>query len=358
MRSLFIVYFMFFLLHSRAYAQDAKTKAKVIPDTNFVISYPQYISLGIYTASPLMQIVVDPVNETYDKYRSDFRGNFSDLLGFTLAYKSIYIHYAFKTPFGPSEDSRKGRSASTGITLRIRKPRITLAAEYRRYEGYYDNNAPTYVPWDTGSYYYVRPDVHYKNIGVNGIYNFSWRKFSYNAPLTYNERQLKSRIGFLLKGGMNYTTIYSSDSTILSSVQTRQFDSYNDISSIHALLLKAGPGIGVNIVIFKRFYFSLNYFVMGNFIEYQYETQDGTHSSWRSNANLYTETTTGFGYNSKRLFAGVSFNGDINIMRVKGASIKTNFASVSVSLGYRFNAPHFLEKGWKDTSRKLKELKN
>jgi hypothetical protein len=141
-------------------------------------------------------------------------------------------------------------------------------------------------------------------------------------------------------------------------VQTRQFDSYNDISSIHALLLKAGPGIGVNIVIFKRFYFALNYFVMGNFIEYQYETQDGTHSSWRSNANLYTETTTGFGYNSKRLFAGVSFNGDINIMRVKGASIKTNFASVSMSLGYRFNAPHFLEKGWKDTSRKLKELKN
>jgi len=350
---LFLVIGMQATMYGQQYADKVK-KPKSVPDTNFIMTYPQYISLGIYTASPLMQIVVDPVKDEYDKYKSDFRGNFSDLLGFTFSYKSIYIHYAFKTPFGPSEDSRKGRSASTGITLRIRKPRITMAAEYRRYEGYYDSNAPTYVPLDTSGYYYVRPDVHYKNIGVNGIYNFSWRKFSYNAPLTYNERQLKSRIGFLIKGGMNYTTIYSSDTTILSTVQTNQFQSFNDITSIHALLLKAGPGVGVNVVVFKRFYFSLNYFIMGNFIEYQYGTESNGYSSWRGNTNLYTETATGFGYNSKRLFAGISFNGDINIMKVQGASIKTNFASVSVSLGYRFNAPGFFERGWKNTTDKLK----
>jgi len=336
--------------------QNGKDKMKSVPDTNFIMTYPQYISLGIYTASPLMQIVVDPVNNDYDKYKSDFRGNFSDLLGFTFSYRSIYIHYAFKTPFGPSEDSRKGRSASTGIVLRIRKPRITMAAEYRRYEGYYDDNIASYLPQDSGVYY-VRPDIHYKNIGVNGIYNFSWRKFSYNAPLTYNERQLKSRIGFLVKGGINYTTIYSTDSTILSNVQTNNFTSFHDINSIHALLLKAGPGIGLNLIVFKRFYFSLNYFIMGNFIEYQYETRTGDNSSWRGNANIYTETSTGFGYNSKRLFAGISFNGDINIMQVKGASIKTNFASVSISLGYRFNAPGFFEKGWDKTIGIIKRKK-
>lgn len=337
---------------AQQYADKIK-KPKAVPDTNFIMTYPRYISLGVYTASPLMQILVDPVSSQYDKYKSDFRGNFSDLLGFTFAYRSIYIHYAFKTPFGPAEDSRKGRSSSTGLIIRIRKPRITLAAEYRRYEGYYDENAPSYVPMDPGRYYYVRPDVHYKNFGVNGIYNFSWRKFSYNAPLTYNERQLKSRIGFLVKGGLNYTTIYSSDSTILSRVQTSQFESFNDITSIHAVLLKAGPGIGMNLVFLKRFYFSFNYFLMGNFIEYQYNTRTDGFSSWRGNANIYTETATGFGYNSKRLFAGISFNGDINVMRVKGASIKTNFASVSVSLGYRFGAPRFFENGWRNAGKKL-----
>lgn len=352
----FLIHIILFVgVHLCAHAQmQEKGKVKSMPDSNFIITYPKYISLGIYTASPLMQIVVDPVNKEYDKYKSDFRGNFSDLLGFTFAYRSIYIHYAFKTPFGPSADSRKGRSASTGIVLRIRKPRITLAAEYRRYAGYYDDHISKYLSQNSGIYY-VRSDIHYKNIGVNGIYNFSWRRFSYNAPLTYNERQLKSRVGFLIKGGANYTTIYSSDSTILSDLQTNAFQSFYDISSIHALLFKAGPGIGVNLIVFKRFYFSLNYFIMGNFIEYQYETRTNGNSSWHGNTNLYTETSTGFGYNSERLFAGISFNGDINIMRVNGANIKTNFASVSISLGYRFNAPAFFKRDWDKTVGKLKK---
>ena len=341
-----------------SFAQSEKTKGKKVkemPDTNFIMTYPKFISLGISTASPLMQILVDPVNDSYDKYKSNFKGNFSDLLGFTFSYRSIYIHYAFKTPFGPSEDSKKGRSASTGITLRVRKPRITLAAEYRRYEGYYDSNAYTYVQ-DSINNYYVRADMNYKNIGVNGIYNFSWRKFSYNAPLTFLDRQLKSRIGFLIKGGANYTTIYSKDSTILSRPQTENFNSFYGITSIHTLLFKAGPGIGVNIVLWKRFYFSMNYFIMGNFIEYQYNTQDKGNSIWYTNANIYTETATGFGYNSKRLFAGISFNGDINVMRIKGASIQTNFASVSITVGYRFNAPRFFEKGWNKAADKVQDI--
>ncbi len=332
-----------------------KEKTHAVPDSNFIVSYPQYLSIGIYNASPLMQIVVKPTDKAYDKYKSDFRGNFSDLFGFTLAFKSVYIHYGFKTPFGPSADSRKGKSSSTGITLRIRKPRITLAAEYIRYNGYYDNNASSYVPVDTGNYY-VRPDIHYKNIGVNGIYNFSWKRFSYNAPLTYNERQLKTRIGFLIKGGANYTTIYSTDSTILSNLQTDNFTSFSNINSIHALLFKAGPGVGLNLVVFKRFYFSFNYFVMGNFIEYQYGTESERNSRWKGNANVYTETTTAFGYNSKRLFAGINFNGDINIMKVEGASIETNFASVSLNFGYRFNAPKFLDKDWIKASDDIKRI--
>lgn len=340
-------------------AQDSiQKKQKDVPDTNFIISYPQYISLGVYTASPLMQIVVDPINNDKDLYKSDFKGNFSDLLGFSLAYKSLYIHYAFKTPFGPTEDAKKGRSVSTGITVRMRKPRYTLAAEYRRYKGYYDSNAPAYNFLDTLQENYVRPDMNYKNIGVNGIYNFSWKKYSYNAPLLYIERQLKSRIGFLVKGGVNYTTIYSSNSTILSNQQTQNIESYDGLKSINALLFKVGPGVGLNLVVFKRFYFAFNYFIMGNLIEYTYKTVQDGNSGLHTNANIYTETATSFGYNSKRLYGGISFNGDINIMRIKGANVKTNFATASITVGYRFNAPKFLDKGWNSVNKKISTLKN
>jgi hypothetical protein len=326
-------------------------------DTNYIVTYPQLLTLSMYTASPVMEVSVTPVNKNISSYGSDFRGNFSNILGFTFSYRNVAINLGFKTPIGPGKDSNKGNSAHTALIVKIQKPWLSMAVDYRRYTGYYDNNVAQYTTPSEQHFYYVRPDVRFKNIGVNGVYNFSWKKYSYNAPLIiFSERQLKTRIGFLIKSGLNYTTISSSDSTILSRTQTSVFTSFDDIKSINAILLKAGPGVGVNLVLFKRFYFALNYFVMGNFIEYTYATQTNGASKWQGNTNFYTESATSFGYNSKRLFIGITANGDINVMRIQNASIKTNFASAGITLGYRFNTPDFFSKAWSKTLTKYFKL--
>lgn len=320
-------------------------KPEVVPDSNFIARYPEVFTVGLFTASPLMQMTIKPIDNDLDKYRSEFRGNFTDLVGFSLSYKKLSFSLGFKTPFGTPNDETKGRTVSTGINLMFRKPKYNIAAEYRQLTGYYDNNTPNYVP-HTDSLL-VRPDVRYKNIGVNGIYNFSWRKYSLNAPLTYHDRQLKSRIGLLLKAGVNYTTISSSDSSLLSSVQTNQFTSFDDVRAINAILAKAGPGIGITIVLFKRIYFAANGFIMGNFINYTYQIEGSSERDWSTNANIYTETNIGFGYNSKRLFVGFSANGDLNIMRIRDASIRTYFATTLITAGYRFDPPKVLTKWYK-----------
>ena len=328
-------------------AQEAKQMAKkppLAPDTNYITSYPDLLTIGLYTATPIMQLTIKPVEKEQEKYKSDFRGNFSDQVGLTFAYKKISLQFGIKTPFGPGRNDDKGRTKSLGITVRVRKPNYILEAQYRRYLGYYDNNSPSYVPSDTVS---VRPDIQFNNVGVNGIYNFSWKKYSYNAPLTFNDRQLKSRIGLVSKVGINYMSISSSDSTLLSSVQASGFSEFDDIRAINAILLKAGPGVGLNLVVFKRFYLALNGFLMGNLIGYTYDVKDKERSPWGFNTNFYTETTFGFGYNSKRIFAGASFNGDINIMKIRSANIRTNFATIFITVGYRFNAPDFLKKNYK-----------
>ncbi len=340
-------YFRPFLLvlfcSSLALAQEKK-KPKFVPDSNFIVNYPDVFTAGLFTSSPVMQLTIKPVEKDLDKYKSEFRSNFSNLLGFSLSYKKLSISYGFRTPLFPNDES-KGRTTSTGIALTFRKPKYNLMAEYRQFTGYYDDNSPNYVPIHDSLA--VRPDVRYKNIGANMIYNFSWKKYSYNAPLTYNDRQLKSRIGFLAKGGINYTTISSSDSTLLASVQAKGFSNFDDVRSVNALLLKLGPGIGGTLVIFKRFYVTANYFVMGNFIEYTYKIQNQGTSGWHPNFNFYTESYFGFGYNSKRLFAGLSLNGDINVMRIRDASIRTNFATLLITAGYRFDPPSFLKKEYK-----------
>ena len=43
-------------------------------------------------------------------------------------------------------------------------------------------------------------------------------------------------------------------------------------------------------------------------------------------------------------------------MRIQGAKIKTNLASVSVTLGYRFNYSELFEKGWNNALDKIKDI--
>lgn len=333
------------LFVATGHAQEKEKKQEEKPDSNFIVKYPNVFTVGLFLSSPVMQLTIRPVNDNLDKYRSEFRGNFADLIGFSLSYKKLSLSLGFKSPFDNPNQDEKGKTVSTGIAIQFRKTRYNLAAEYRQYTGYYDNNSPNYVPITDSVL--VRPDVRYKNIGVNGIYNFSWRKYSYNAPLTYNDRQLKSRIGLLAKGGINYTTISSSDSTLLSSVQTREFTSFDDVRAINALLFKLGPGVGITIVLFKRFYVAANGFAMGNFINYTYQVEGSDDRDWSTSVNFYTETNIGFGYNSKRLFAGFSLNGDINLMRIRDAAVRTYFATTLVTVGYRFDPPTFLKKGYK-----------
>ena len=348
---LLLVFFIF--ISGQCFPQKSKNikdASKLVGvDTNYIMSYPQLLTFGVFTATPVMEVSIKPTDKNISSYGSDFLGNFSNILGFTFAYRNVAISLGFKTPVGPGKDDRKGNSAHTNLIAKIKKPWLSIIVDYRRYTGYYDNNVAGYADESSQHFYYVRPDIRFKNIGANGVYNFSWKKYSYNAPLTFSERQLRTRIGFLVKAGLNYMNIRSSDSTILSRTQTSIFTSFDDIKSINAVLLKAGPGAGINLVLFKRFYFALNYFLMGNFIEYTYATEANSASRWQGNTNFYTETATCFGYNSKRLFMGITINGDINIMNVQKASIKTNFASAGITLGYRFNAPEFFSKAWNKT---------
>jgi hypothetical protein len=112
-------------------------------------------------------------------------------------------------------------------------------------------------------------------------------------------------------------------------------------------LFELGPGIGLNLVVLKRFYVSLNYFVMGNLIEYTYRIENEGTCKWSTNLNFDTESAFGFGCNSKRLFAGFSLNRGVNVIRIREASIRTSFATVLITAGYRFDAPKFLKKEYK-----------
>jgi hypothetical protein len=105
----------------------------------------------------------------------------------------------------------------------------------------------------------------------------------------------------------------------------------------------------MNLVFFKRMYLSINVFLMSNSLVYRYTEEGDNYTSWKYNVNYFLEGALGLGYNSKRFFMGFRVGGDNNVMRIQGASVKTNFGTASIDMGYRFNAPGFFKKAWNRT---------
>src|ERR1700741_1764755 len=96
--------------------KNIKDASKLVGvDTNYVVTYPQLLTFGLFTATPVMEIGITPIDKNISSYGSDFRGNFSDILGFTFAYRNVAINLGFKTPIGPGRDDKKGNSAHTNL---------------------------------------------------------------------------------------------------------------------------------------------------------------------------------------------------------------------------------------------------
>jgi hypothetical protein len=91
--------FLLIFVSTKSVAQKSKNvkdATKLVgADTNYIVSYPQLLTFGIFTATPVMEVEVKPIDKNLSSYGSDFRGNFSDILGFTFAYRNIAINLGF-----------------------------------------------------------------------------------------------------------------------------------------------------------------------------------------------------------------------------------------------------------------------
>jgi hypothetical protein len=169
--------------------------------------------------------------------------------------------------------------------------------------------------------------------------------------MNHIERQIKTRLGFLMKASLSYS-IFDSRSSLIDERQQPYFKDFQDIRAINSIVLKTGPGLGANIVVFKRIFFSLRVFLLANYSRYDYTFLNNRSSRWNNSVNVFGEGGASIGYNSKRFFASLNANGDVNEMQLKGAKVRTNYGAVSLDIGYRFNSPRFLDRGWEKLTQK------
>jgi hypothetical protein len=316
-------------------------------DSNYIKIYPNYLSVATRALIPKIYFDLNSITSKAEgkHVSSEFRTNVNTIVGFSGSYRFVTAGFAIGLKSNIENKSGYGSSKYRTATIKYNSSRYSLQFKFIKIGGLTDINELNSM--DTTQRYTPREDITMKEYHFEGIYNFSWKRYSYQAATDFTQRQVKSRMGFLLKAGV-YNNQFYSDTNLLSMRQRKYFEEFNNITRINGYSVKLAPGVGGNLVFMRRFYFSALVFVPYNL--YFNRLFSGKHLERKeASIQLVLDGNVSIGYQSKRLYAGLRYQVDSKGTKLKYISTTTVYSYAGLDIGYRFNSPKIVKKVYKKT---------
>ncbi len=316
------------------------------PDTSYIKTYPNYLSASIHLLSPAVRYDIMPrANNLQGK--AAFRTNVADIVGAVINYRYVSAGFAFMLISGMQLNSEYAKSKYRTATIKYNSRGYTFQFKYIRIKGMTDVNVTSDFYQSQG--YIKRPDIVTKEFQFESTYNPAWRKYSFTAPFTFSERQVKSYGGFLFKTGIYYSQM-SGDSSLIDHTKLAYYS--NDISMVNVIRsfsIRLAPGAGGNMIIRKKYYASISVFPSFDIYFYKYlENTDGRSNGSQTLAFTF-EGNASVGYQSRRIYTGVRCELENSSALMRGIQSKKVNTSIGVEFGYRFTAPRFVRKVYRET---------
>jgi len=316
-----------------------------VPDSSYIMVYPNYLSVNAQVLSPTIQFDIAP-QKSNPAAATSFKTDIADIVGFSATYRFITAGFAVQLPSGMQTHSDHAKSYYRTATIKYNSRSKSFQFRYLRLKGLTDVN--TSVNPDGSNNYIKRPDIVNKEFQFEWLYNPGWRKYSYSAPYTFSERQIKSRAGFLLNTGLFYRQL-SGDSALIDKGKQEYFNEFEDITTIRTFSIRIAPGVGGTLVFLKRYYFSVAVFPSYDLYFYKYLTILDEKVKGSQTFAFVVDGKASVGYQSKRLYAGIRYETERSTASLSYIKTKDMSTYLGVEVGYRFNAPRVLKKVYKDT---------
>ncbi|HSY61639.1 MAG TPA: DUF4421 domain-containing protein [Cytophaga sp.] len=347
-----LFFFTCFFISTLVLAQEdteyTLRKQKRHVDTNYVKSYKNYLTIGIFIAAPINILTITPKDSTISP--STYKTNLASIIGFSAAYKSIYAGFGFRTPVEADKSSKYGKTYFKAFTIGTEKTRFAIRFDYRKTTGFYNSDSLIYQPSSNTYTYLKRGDVNTKQYMLSGLYNFSWKKYSYLSSFSFAEHQLKTRVGFIIKSSFSSNQLRS-DSSLIDLTNTATIS--DGIQQLNYTSFVVGPGMGLNVVIAKRVYFSMMLFLSYDFVSYKFIDNNNNILYTNTSITAFFEEKLALGYHSKRFYAGLKFTADQIQVQTLDYKVENLFGALTLDVGYRFNAPGILRKVYSKTLTKF-----
>jgi hypothetical protein len=317
-------------------------------DTHYIKAYPKYLSLGTHVLLPKIYLDLNPggLKGEGSHASSQLRTNINMLLAFSCSYRFVTAGFAIGLKSDPKNKEAYAQTRYRTATIKYNSPKYSLQFKYMKVKGLMDINE--FNNQDSTRQYNTRPDLSMKEYHFEGVYNFTWKKYSYMAPIDFTQRQVKSRIGFMLKGGIYYNQLFS-DSNLLSVRQRPYFEEFNNINMMKGYTIKLAPGIGANLVFMKKFYLASSIFAPYNIYFNRLYTSDNHLARNETRIQLVLDGMVSLGYQSRRFYASFRYQIDSKVTKLKYFSSTMVYGYMGLDVGYRFNAPTFVKKFYRKT---------
>ena len=340
----FIILLTCSTIHAQNKIEQQVTKNRQRVDTNYVRSYKKFFTVGLFISAPSNTLTITPKDSTIKT--NTYRTNLASIIGFTVGYKSIYAAVGFRAPIEASSYSKYGKSKFKSFSIGTQNTRFFVRFDFRRINGFYNSDSIVYVLSKNSREYLKRSDVNTKQIMVSGLYNFSWKKYSYLSSFTFSEHQLRTRVGFMIKSSVSWNQLRS----VSSLINLKNSPVVNNgIQELHYTSFIVGPGMGLNLVIAKRIYFSMMLFLSYDFVTYKFIDNNKNTLNQNNSFTAFFEERVALGYHTKRFYAGIKFMADQIQVQTLDYKVGNLYSSFTFDVGYRFNAPGILKKTYKNT---------
>lgn len=314
-------------------------------DTAYIKIYPNALSVGMHVLSPGVRLNLSP-RASEVPASSNLRTSMGDILGFSASYRYVAAGFAFLLKSGLQQNDAYTPSAYRTATLKFLGSAYSFQFKYIRIKGFTDIGA---INRSVDGSYRLRPDVLSKEFQFEGIYNFNWKRYSYAAPITFAQRQVRSQVGFLFKAGAFYNQL-SGDSALITRTQQPYHDpAFANITTLRRVMVEAGPGVGGNLVFRRRFFVSFVVFSSLNLYVYKYLENPQQKASARQAFVFHPDGTASIGYQSRRMYGSLRFEYDWSSATLQFITLSTVNRYIGFDLGYRFTAPRAMRKFYRKT---------
>jgi hypothetical protein len=268
---------------------------------------PKYDTAYIHDYKSLLTArVFGLIQDTRLVYNQDqsgdivFKPNLPYKLGIAGFYKWFGLGLSIYSPFFVHDEGKNGKSEGFDLRVNLYSNVFAIEGLLQRYKGFYISNFD-----GMDGDHFTNPEMTIYSIGAIGYYFYNFRRFSFRSAYIQNEWQKKSAGSFMVRGGVNVSTLDAPGGMIPQDfIDMYGYDSLTNLSKGTLVSATLAPGYGYNLVFLKRCYLHAAVFAGPAYNYYQDKTE-GTGST-RNVYSMLLFFRGAMGYTGKKFHAGFS----------------------------------------------------